>query len=262
MRAAHWIAGLGGLAVVLLASAARAAGGKAPAKGPSGAPGSAPPIEDGSRWPDGLAAREAGMLAAVQAGLAEHAWTPIQLAHGGHVGTIDVSEDDIRIAGVRVSVTARTLAAMARELGGVLATSRVADLVYAQAVRTTAPLTHKWYLDDSMGTTRRMLEYSAEVDAKIGTGGGLAANTGKWWVQSVRLKNAKPGTAANYGWHTGRGNEVIQGVGIRHDDQHADYSQKARIMRDTMTVDGVEMPTSEVLASSELAGLLSSEGVI
>lgn len=254
----RWIwAGLAGLGALLAATTGKAApsGGKAPSGG-SGGGGRAP-------TPEELGARMAGILAAVRAGTAEHTWTPIALAAGGHVGEIEVSADDMRVAGVRVTVDALTLGAIAEELGGVLATSRVADLVYAQAARKVAPMTRKWYLDDSMSTIERERQYSDDVDAKFGAEPlPLAANTGKWWVQSVRLKTAKKGTAANYGWHTGQGNQVIQGVGIGHNDRHVDYSQKARIMRDTMTVDGQTMSTQDVLADPELSALLSSEGAL
>lgn len=285
MRAVSmWAMGIAAGIAVLMSSVgkARAAqGGQAPAKPPSKPskpkepkePMPAPkpsqyPPDGGPGFPNDPTARSAYILGAVLAGDASHAWAPVDLAAGGLLGRIDVSADDLRVHGIRVNADARTLQAIADALGGVLATSRVVDAVYAQAARTTAPITTSWYADKptTMNDTNRMLEYSGMVDAKLGDDSSLAANTGKWWVLAKPLW-AKPGYAANYGWHSSAG-KVIQPVGLAHDWTHSDYSQKVRVMRDTMDVsrDGGStwetMSTHDVLVDPELAPLLSAEGAL
>ena len=47
-----------------------------------------------------------------------------------------------------------------------------------------------------------------------------------------------------------------------HEASYADYSHGIRLVNQTVNVDGVDMPISQVLADPQLSHLLSDEGPI
>ena len=116
-----------------------------------------------------------------------------------------------------------------------------------------------WFADGTMGTTARMVEYSAMVDAAIGGRQGLASSVGKDWVLTRGLHGS---VAANYGFHyrkLGR-DHVWQSLGTAHNTDHVDYSQNLRLVCRACELDGARVPLDDLLTSPELCWLVCSEG--
>ena len=189
-------------------------------------------------------------------------WLEVPTRHGDHEGRLFVAADALRVGhaedAIRVNATAETTQHIADHLGTVLPTSRICDLVWQHAHVRLTPSTQ--VPDAQMANTDRMVRHSREVDAKRRGRCGLIANVGKHWVLSNRLQG-RPGTAANYGWFRADGSP-IQTLGIQHNIQHVDYSQVIRLVRRDMIVDGRVRDIQEVGADPDLAGLVSSEGVL
>jgi hypothetical protein len=140
--------------------------------------------------------------------------------------------------------------------------------------------------DGSMGSSRRMAEYSAILAAELARHGsdgtkGLVANEGKHWVitarnwlppegSGVELAEGKKGSrhnGANYGWYAAAapskgpgGERVFQPIGLAHSRSHADYSQVVQLMGRTMLVDDAVRDAFDVIRDPELCHLLSDEG--
>lgn len=214
-------------------------------------------------------AREQKMLDAVRAGLhVPVRWAPVRSTIAGHEATIFVSADALAIGepgdSVRITVTHPTAQRIADELGAVLPTARIIDLIHAQAEVRLPPCTQ--YHETLMSTTRWMVKHSARVDALVAGRPGLASNVGKVWVLTNRLVG-RPDRSANYGWHSPNGPYVMcdgtkgwQPLGLAHDTNHTDYSQIIRLVRRDVIVDGEAMDIDDVLRSPVLCGLVSHEG--
>ena len=90
--------------------------------------------------------------------------------------------------------------------------------------------------------------------------GALVAGHQKDVVITTKLATA-PGKVAIYGWHQTNGTP-IQPLYLKHTASWVDYSQCIRLVRQDMLVNGVPKTVAEVLASPELAALLSDEGIM
>lgn len=90
--------------------------------------------------------------------------------------------------------------------------------------------------------------------------GKLTVGTKKDVVISNRLITY-PDRVAIYGWHYPDGT-IIQPLSTVHTTTHVDYSHGIRLVRTTMTVDGIDMCIFDVLKSTELHPILSDEGPI
>lgn len=159
---------------------------------------------------------------------------------------------------MRVSLTAASAQRVADHLGTVLPTTRICDLIWAQARVRASPSTQ--LADAQMAWTSRMVRHSREVDDKVRCRAGLRANVGKDWVLTNALAG-KPQLAANYGWYRPNG-QPIQTLGLKHDIHHVDYSQVVRLVRRDVIVDGRVRDIEEVGKDATLAPLLSSEGAL
>jgi lambda repressor-like predicted transcriptional regulator len=157
------------------------------------------------------------------------------------VSGVWVWADALRIDGVRVAVSARTAQLVADALGMSLTTAALEDEIWRAAAIRLEPATFSptRYRIDAWETTVR---HSAAVDAQLaGTAaveGDLVACVGKAWVLDDRLA-ARPGRAANYGWHSERRApyrpvtaglpNVWQPLAFAHNLDHFDYSQTLRL---------------------------------
>jgi hypothetical protein len=227
--------------------------------------------------------RDRALLAAVRAGfLCPIDWIPVPVSWKGHSGEFYAAADALGVGTaedfVRFNVRHPTADIMAAMLGAVLPTPLMADTMWRAAAIQLEPCIQtpkvpgeaafkEW--SAQMANTSKMLEHNACVSAKLALAAGrkgLIGNAGKLWVTTERLRK-QPGQAANYGWFDERANlrsvsglPVWQSLGLAHSIGHTDYSQTVRIVRDEMLVDGKIVPVQTVMASSDLFGLLSSEG--
>jgi hypothetical protein len=206
-------------------------------------------------------ARERAIYQPVVSGLtAPIVWAEVVVEWRGHRGRLRVSADALRIGNaedsLRVTVNAETAQWIADHLETCLPPTKICDLVWEQAIVRVSPCLQT--PDAEMAHTHRMVRHSREVDEKVRCRCGLIENVGKHWVLSNQLAG-RPNQAANYGWFKADGTRW-QNLGLAHDNQHVDYSQVVRLVRQEMIVDGVAMNIEEVGRSAELWGLVSSEG--
>jgi peptidoglycan hydrolase-like protein with peptidoglycan-binding domain/N-acetyl-anhydromuramyl-L-alanine amidase AmpD len=208
-----------------------------------------------------IRAREQAVLEAIRQGLhLEPLWLELESRFNGHEARLSVMADAVRIGNaedaIRVTLTAASAQRVADHFDAVLPTSRICDLVWAQARVRISPCTQT--PDAKMAFTSRMLRHSREVDEKLRGRAGLVENVGKNWVLSNAL-DGKPGTVANYGWFRPNG-VPIQTLGTRHDLHHVDYSQVVRLVRRDVVVDGRVRDIEEVGRDRALHRLISAEG--
>lgn len=219
-------------------------------------------------------------------------WTPITTRYGDYTGKIWVSNDALRVGdasdSIRVNASHETAQKIADELGYVLPSAKISDLIYQQAKVRLLPMPQgKWRDDETMAHTRRMVEASRMVDKVIAGRFGLVSNVGKDWVTTRRLfskyvPNPKykcdhgPVRSANYGWHwsgaTQRpatpagGKAVFQSIGLCHSIEHVDYSQVIRLVKRQMQICGKDLgdchmvDIEQVVREPQYAGLVSHEG--
>lgn len=214
--------------------------------------------------------RESAIFTAIADQSIVHDWHVLPLTYRGRKLIFGVSRDALRVGqpgdSVRVTVTARTQAAIADVMGARLLTPRLADIIHCEASVTVPPITRTWFADGSMALTRRMVEQSKDVDALVAGASGLVSGACKDWVICNALRSGK---AANYGWHTKASNaspavtaglRVWQGVGTAHNLDHVDYSQGVRLVSRAVKVDGIHMDLDDLLRDPDLAGVISHEG--
>lgn len=248
--------------------------------------------------PDAGPARDQAILARLRASASDPGamtlrWGTVESQVTGHAGRFHVFADALKIDGTRILVSAALAQTIADELGCMLLTPKLADLLWAQRTVTLRPRPQP--ATAQMGSTAAMVAQSEWIDGQIASlpdlgtlnldpvGGGPSAivqTVGKHWVLTNQLL-AHPGRAVNYGWHfegtfpgadgkpstwapcaslAGPGCRVIQGMGWAHDAQHTDYSQNCVLVARACEVDGREMDLAGVLADPELAPLVSHEG--
>jgi hypothetical protein len=222
--------------------------------------------------------RERAILDAVRAGnFAPVTWWAVRSAFNGHALVMFVSSDALRIGtaedSVRVNVTARTAQHIADTLSCVLPTTRICDLIWEQAVVRVSPCIGR--ADSEMSATSRMRAHHACVESKVGGQSGLLETVGKNWVLTNKLVS-HPGRAANYGWFDakapyasrripagGRGpHRLWQPLGLAHGLEHVDYSQTMRLVNRSCVVDAEVRDLVKVMRDSQLAPLVSDEGVL
>ena len=209
------------------------------------------------------ATREKAILAAVCQGLhCPILWLEVRAEYQGHRATIFVSGDALRIGNasdsIRVNVTAETAQRIADQLGTLLPTGHICDLVWQQAGVRVSPCLQT--PDAHMADTDRMVRHSREVDAKVAGRSGLIENVGKHWVLDNILRGTKD-SAANYGWFQSNG-VPIQPLRDKHNKEHVDYSQVARLVRRDVIVDGQVMDIEQVGTNPALAGLVNTGGLL
>lgn len=218
-------------------------------------------------------AREEAMVAAVEAGSARVLWGTVESKWKDHVATIPVMRDVLAVGAeddfVRVSVNYSTAQRIAELLNAQLLTPHVADLIYDHADVRIQPQVQAWWQDNSMSRVDRMREYDGIVRRALGAVGATSdarlANLGKHWVMTkLLLEPVHAGRAANYGWHKGPTSAagVLQPLETGHDLVWVDYSQMVQLMGQVMTVDGESMRTADVMMSTELFGLVSSDPIV
>jgi hypothetical protein len=258
-----------------------------PQPAPEPGPAPAPTVGNPFGLSEGIADREAQIMAHVQAGNLEHQWVPIEWDAAGHHVKAYVSRRALALADgtnkLIVSTTYRTAQKIADMIGGALLTTRISDEIAKQAptlVLNSAgvPPSQNWVTDGTMSKTGRMYEQSNFLEKKVAGAQGLVANEGKDWVLTRRFwpppagvgSGGKPySNSANFGWyynppmgssHSPGGASVVQSIGMVHDMNHADYSQLLRFVRPDLTIDGQPWDYAAALADPSVSAAIQDEG--
>ncbi len=236
--------------------------------------------------PDYGPARDAAILAHAAAGDLEVPWTSLNVA-----GRIDltVTGDSVKLAGVRINVSAELQQQLADAFGALLPTPKIMDLMWLARAATIEPV-----VMPISSSTAAMVQASAGIDAQIdaqvgalaavahraaGSASGIFVSQKTWCIGNSLA--AHPGKALNYGFFcipdsgtSWRGiateacvsiadptqGRVIQGQGWAHGVTHEDYSQCCWLVHRQCVVDGTPRDLVDVLQDPSVASLLSHEG--
>lgn len=153
-----------------------------------------------------------------------------------------------------------TAAAVARDLGFALPTSRIVDAVYAEAAVRLRPIPLP--AGPEMRSMAYVLQHRDLVQAaRAGQAPGLLVAGNQKDVVLTGALRSQPGREAIYGWHRPDG-RPIQPLSLVHGATYADYSHGIRLVDATVIVDGVPRPYLDALADPDVAPLLSQEGPI
>ena len=161
---------------------------------------------------------------------------------------------------LRIPLGLATAATIALEFGFTLPTTAIVDVIYEQSALRLEPQPMKPAAEMmSMDYIRRHQEMIEEQrDGRMT--GELTAGHKTDVVLTSRLRE-KGDRVAIYGWHQLNG-EPIQPLSTVHVDWYADYSHGVRLVHQTVWVDGQPQSIFDVLEDTELAPLLSSDGVM
>lgn len=219
-------------------------------------------------------AYEPMVLNAIVEGRFEHVFVPLTITVGNHTGVFNVSQDALKIEGVRINASAILQQHIADMLGAYLLTPKLLDQMWAQRGVTVLPCTQVF-----SASSATMIAHSACVDKQLAAltvpPAGIIQTVGKTWVITNGLLT-HPGKACNDGWHLEKpqsgvpfdpapslpGAHMIQSPGYHHDARHADYSQICLFIARECEVDGQATDFATVAQDPELAALVSHEGVL
>lgn len=211
------------------------------------------------QWPKNTSdpAYDALVLGAVAAGNFEHTFVPLTIGNG----VFYVSQDALKIDGVRINASAILQQHIADMLGAYLPTVRIFDQLWAQRAETVLPCTQP-----ATFTTEAMIKHSACIDAqlaKLPPASGIIQTVGKTWALSNKISST---VAMNIGWHIEKkipgipfdpaptlpGAHMIQSPGTRHSPQHVDYclAPETRIL----TTDLRWIPIRSISVGDDLIG--------
>lgn len=225
-------------------------------------------------WPKNLTDRsyDPMVLGAIAAGQFDHTFVPITISAGGHTGVFRVSQDALKIEGVRINASAILQQQIADALGAYLPTPRVFDQMWSQRTLTVLPCPMP-----INSTSEGMIAHSACIDGQLvkfpAPTNGVIQTVGKTWVLSNKLTMK---IAMNMGWHIEKqmagvpfdpaptlpGAHMIQSPGTWHGPSHVDYSQIVLLIAKNCMVDGQPMTFASVAQNPALAALVSHEGVL
>lgn len=139
-----------------------------------------------------------------------------------------------------------------------LPTRLMVDQIYQQGEVVLAPKPIP--PSSAMSTTPVIVDHSKTINQQLGTRTGLVVGHKKDIVISNRLKT-NPQKIAIYGWHQLNG-KAIQPLSTVHHKDYADYSHGVRLIYKKVWLNGQAQDLGEVLSDSNLASLLSDEGVL
>jgi hypothetical protein len=194
--------------------------------------------------------------------------TPVKLTTNAPEGqavaaTIWVTPDYLAIGSdddfLYVPLTYYSATIVADRFGSVLPTARMVDAIYEQAAHHLAPaplpagplMRSNLYLSKHQ---QRIDEQRAGLPL-----GELISGHKKDLVLSNRLRQL-PGRVAIYGWHRAPG-DPIQPLSTVHGARYVDYSHGVRLVSTNVVVDGRPRSIYDALQDSQIAPVLSREGV-
>ena len=211
------------------------------------------------------------VVQAVADGRFDHTFAPVTVSANGHQATFQVSQDALKVDGVRINASAFLLQRVADLIGAHLVTPKLFDQMWRARGVTLLPCTQP-----IASSSAAMVRHSACVDRALAQAGGapsggIVQTVGKTWVLSNRLS---PTVAMNMGWHLAQplpgvpfdpaptlpGEHMVQSPGTHHDPSWVDYSQICLFVDGECVVDGAYSTFAEVAQSPELSALVSHEG--
>ncbi|MBF0352504.1 MAG: hypothetical protein HQM11_15845 [SAR324 cluster bacterium] len=163
---------------------------------------------------------------------------------------------------LRIPLNYSTAIEIADDLGFILPTPRMVDIIYEQATCQLKPQTMK------PGPRMRSIEYywqhQQDIKAqrnKEGCALGELTAGHKKDIVLTNLLNKRPGRIAIYGWQKPDG-VPIQPLSTFHGAEYADYSHGVRLVYQTMWINDKAYNIRDVLKNPLLAPVLSDEGII
>jgi hypothetical protein len=194
--------------------------------------------------------------------------TPVKLTTDASEGqavaaTIWVTPDYLAIGSdddfLYVPLTYYSATIIADRFGSVLPTASMVDAIYEQSAHhlTPAPLP----AGPLMRSNLYLSKHQQRIDEQR-SGlplGELISGHKKDLVLSNRL-GLLPGRVAIYGWHRGPG-DPIQPLSTVHGARYVDYSHGVRLVSATVVVDGRPRSIYDALQDTQIAPVLSREGV-
>lgn len=229
---------------------------------------------------------------------AEISWVELDCSRGGHEGKVFVSRSPLLVSiraripasiapfGARyhellepwrgklyegmcaVNLRHPTAELVAARLGCHLPTTRIADLAWLEAGRTSGQITPQNQVPDAkMAYTHRMIAHYLAVHSqihRIEPRPQIARPMGKDWATSKLLSRDR---AVNFGWHSIAGTfaspgglAVLQPLADAHTVDQVDYSQVVTLVSSDMLVNGYVRKLDEILRDPVLSILVSDEG--
>lgn len=191
-------------------------------------------------------------------------WVPIELASGGHTGTLFASPDYWGLGAeyatyLRTPLTPKAAQWVAGAFDAGLPTRKMVDLIERNA--QIIPMIGMSPQSGESRNSQRLWDASnATVQRRMPPGGGLVAGHKKdVIIGNVRARN--PGKVIIYGARNSDGSR-LQATSDAHGDFYVDYSHGLRLIRNDMVVDGQPRRVRDVLMDRNLAGLISDEGAV
>jgi hypothetical protein len=190
---------------------------------------------------------------------------PVKLTNNASDGpaTIWVTPDYLAIGSnddfLYVPLTYYSATIVADRFGSVLPTARMVDAIYEQSAHhlTPAPLPAGPLMRSNLYLSRHQQRIDEQRSGL--PLGELISGHKKDLVLSNRLLQV-PGRVAIYGWHRAPG-DPIQPLSTVHGAQYVDYSHGVRLVSTTVLVDGRPRSIYDALQDSQIAPVLSREGV-
>ncbi len=166
-----------------------------------------------------------------------------------------------------IPLTPSTAQYLAERMHCSMPTQKLVDIIYNKAGIKLRP--QPIPPSDQMTTVPVFMQHTDSVKQQLGemsydrTADSLIAGHKKDIIISNKIYSPDRNyeRVVIYGWHRGV-NDPIQPVYNGHSAQYADYSHGVRLIWNTVLINGDSSSFREILKNSQLAGLLSSEGVI
>jgi hypothetical protein len=178
-------------------------------------------------------------IEAYRAGQAEYTFSTVTSTLRDLVLDIYVFTRPMRIGGIQECATVVDMQELADEMGCMLLTPKVCDLIWQQAEVRFDSIVRA---DGDIVANTTAKRYTQLLDEELAGRSGLAADLGKYWILVNDLPTARTDqneqACANYGWHSSKapyraitpGLKVWQTVGTRHNLKHKDPSQGVLLM--------------------------------
>jgi hypothetical protein len=229
-------------------------------------------------FPENLKDREKFIFDQVLLGNFDASWVPLTYDISGKKVVLNVMSDALKVAGIRVNVSAFLQQQLADVFDASLLTALVADLMYVHASNVLNPSPQP-----ISSTVSSMISHDDKVTKQLKSyNGGIVSTVGKHWILDKKI-DQQPSKACNYGWHftgsnfqgingfacatlqktlDGKPIKVIQPNATAHDAKHSDYSQICQLVSQQCWIDGVEHRFSDLLQDPSLCNLINHNGTL
>lgn len=153
----------------------------------------------------------------------------------------------------RIPLTPKTAQIIADSFHCFLPTRKIVDMIYAAAKVKLEPVPMYAFRDSSV----TMYQHNLIIEGQRKLRKGLIAGIKKDIIITSQLKE-HPGKVAIYGWHLLNG-KPIQPLYTGHVDWYVDYSHGARLVYQTIIINGKKYSYMDILKNTELQKLICDE---